>query len=62
MQWGGWESLRCGLLQRDGRSNPAAPPLVLEHELLGKPIELLGVALLSNPLPSEEDRLHVLLF
>lgn len=55
---GFWSSL----LECNSRSYSASPPLMLQHQFSGEPIELLCIALLAYPLPSEEDGFHVLLF
>lgn len=55
----------CGivrsLLEGNCGGDPRAPPLVLQHKLPRKPVQLLHVSLLANPPPAEEQRLHVLL-
>lgn len=51
----------CWLLEGDSGSYSATPPLMLQHELIGEPVELLRIALLPDPLAGEEDGLHVLL-
>nr|GMD95946.1 hypothetical protein Iba_scaffold1655055CG0010 [Ipomoea batatas] len=55
-------SLRGSLLERNSGSYTATPPLMLLHKFCSKPVEFLGIALLSNPLATEKNRFYVFLF
>lgn len=52
---------RSSLFESNSGSDPTTPPLMLLHKLRRKPVELLEVALLGDPLASEQHRLYILL-